>query len=237
LITGAADDDPSGIATYTQVGAAVGYTLGWTLLITYPLMMGIQLASARIGRTTGMGLTAAFLTMWPRWVVACAVALLVTANVINLGADLSAMAEVSRIALGGHAAAYGIGFGMASLVLLTWMPYRRYVRVLKWLTLSLFSYVGVAAVAHVDWAAAFKGIFVPGVSWNAQTIQLVVALLGTTISPYLFFWQAAEEVEEIERVRKDQPCCARRSRRRPSCAGCASTPGWAWASPTRSPSS
>jgi len=205
LITGAADDDPSGIATYTQAGASMGYGLGWTLLITYPLMAGIQLASARIGRTTGMGLTAAFLRMWPRWIVGCAVALLVVANVVNLGADLSAMAEVSRIGLGGPAAAYSIGFGLASLALLTWLPYRRYVRILKWLTLSLFSYVGVAAVAHVDWAAAARGVLLPTFSWDAQTVQLIVALLGTTISPYLFFWQAAEEVEEIERVRKDQP--------------------------------
>ena len=205
LITGAADDDPSGIATYTQAGAKFGYGLGWTLLITFPLMVGIQLASARIGRTTGKGLTAAFAEMFPRSLVGIMVALLVLANVINLGADIGAMAEVSRIALGGPEAAWVIGFGTVSLGLQAWLPYRRYVRILKWLTLALFSYAAVALVAGVDWKAAALGVVVPQISWNTETIKMIVALLGTTISPYLFFWQAAQEVEEIERVKSDQP--------------------------------
>ncbi|MBJ2154360.1 divalent metal cation transporter [Variovorax sp. IB41] len=205
LITGAADDDPSGIATYTQAGAKFGYGLGWTLLVTYPLMVGIQLASARIGRTTGRGLTSAFATLWPRPVVAMAVVLLLVANIVNLAADLGAMAEVTRLAIGGDEALYALAFGVVSLGLQAWLPYRRYVRILKWLTLSLLAYVGVAMVAHVDWKAALSGAVLPHVTWNAETVKMVVAILGTTISPYLFFWQAAQEVEEIERVDKDKP--------------------------------
>lgn len=205
LITGAADDDPSGIATYTQAGAKFGYGMGWTLLATYPLMVGIQLASARIGRTTGRGLTSAFAALWPRPVVAAAVMLLLVANIINLAADLGAMAEVTRLAIGGPEALYALAFGVVSLGLQAWLPYRRYVRILKWLTLSLFAYVGVAMVARVDWREAFFGALLPHVTWNAETVKMVVAILGTTISPYLFFWQAAQEVEEIERVEKDQP--------------------------------
>ncbi|WP_206179281.1 Nramp family divalent metal transporter [Variovorax sp. RKNM96] len=205
LITGAADDDPSGIATYTQAGARFGYGLGWTLLVTYPLMVGIQLASARIGRTTGRGLTSAFAALWPRPVVALAVVFLLIANIINLAADLSAMAEVVRLAIGGPEALYALAFGSISLGLQAWLPYRRYVRILKWLTLSLLAYVGVALVAHVDWATALTGALVPRVHWDSETVKMIVAVLGTTISPYLFFWQAAQEVEEIERVQKDQP--------------------------------
>lgn len=205
LITGAADDDPSGIATYTQAGAQFGYTLCWTLLITYPLMVAIQLASARIGRTTGKGLTAAFARMWPTPVVAFSVLLLVLANVINLAADLSAMAEVTRVIVGGPQAVYAMAFGLISLTLQAWLPYRRYVRFLKWLTLALLSYAGVAMVAHVDWLAALDGLTVPRLGADEDSTKMVVAILGTTISPYLFFWQASQEVEEIERVRHDEP--------------------------------
>lgn len=205
LITGAADDDPSGIATYSQAGAQFGYSAGWTLLFTYPLMVGIQLASARIGRVTGKGLTAAFIRFCPRWMVASLVLLLLAANVINLGADLSAMAAASAMVAPGHPAWYAIGFGLVSLLLQVFLPYARYVRVLKWLTLSLFAYVGVAFVAHVDWLAALKGTFMPTLHWSRDYITTIVAILGTTISPYLFFWQAAQEVEEIKRVPADHP--------------------------------
>jgi NRAMP (natural resistance-associated macrophage protein)-like metal ion transporter len=205
LITGAADDDPSGIATYSQAGAQLGYAAGWTLLFTYPLMVGIQLASARIGRVTGRSLVANFAHFCPRWLVAALVLLLLTANVINLGADLNAMGAAAALVLPGRAAWYVVGFGLVSLLLQVFLPYERYVRVLKWLTLSLFAYVAVVFAVDVDWAAALKGTFMPSIEWNKDYVTTVVAILGTTISPYLFFWQAAQEVEEIKRVPRDQP--------------------------------
>ncbi|VTU40200.1 Nramp family divalent metal transporter [Variovorax sp. PBL-E5] len=205
LITGAADDDPSGIATYSQAGAQLGYGVGWTLLLAYPLMMGIQLASARIGRVTGKGLTETFARFCPRWLVASLVMLLLVANVINLGADLSAMGDSAAMVASGPAGAYALGFGALSLVLQVFLPYERYVRILKWLTLSLFAYVGVVFSVHVDWAAAMKGTFTPSFQWNRDYVTTIVAILGTTISPYLFFWQASQEVEEINRVPEDHP--------------------------------
>jgi NRAMP (natural resistance-associated macrophage protein)-like metal ion transporter len=194
LITGAADDDPSGIATYSQAGAQFGYGVGWTLLLTYPLMVGIQLASARIGRVSGGGLTEAFLRLWPAPLVWLLIGSLVIANVINLGADLNAMGDVAALVIGGPKAAYAIFFGLLSLALQIWLPYERYVRVLKWLTLSLLAYVAVAFAAHVDWLEALKGALWPHLQWNKEFVTTVVAILGTTISPYLFFWQASQEV-------------------------------------------
>ncbi|MDL9999129.1 Nramp family divalent metal transporter [Variovorax sp. J22P240] len=205
LITGAADDDPSGIATYSQAGAQFGYGVGWTLLITYPLMMGIQLASARIGRVTGKNLTETFARFCPRWMVASLVLLLLVANVINLGADLSAMGASAALVLHGHGAWYAAGFGVVSLLLQVFMSYERYVRVLKWLTLSLFAYVGVVFAVDVDWGAAMRGVFAPSFQWSREYVTTVVAILGTTISPYLFFWQASQEVQDIKRVPEDRP--------------------------------
>ncbi|MGO4396358.1 Nramp family divalent metal transporter [Variovorax sp. M-6] len=205
LITGAADDDPSGIATYSQAGAQFGYGVGWTLLLTYPLMMGIQLASARIGRVTGKNLTETFERFYPQWMVAALVLLLLVANVINLGADLSAMGDSAALVLSGRPAWYAVGFGIVSLLLQVLLPYERYVRVLKWLTLSLFAYVGVVFAVDVDWIAALKGTFAPSFHWSREYVTTVVAILGTTISPYLFFWQASQEVQEIKRVAGDQP--------------------------------
>ena len=215
LITGAADDDPSGIATYTQAGAQLGYGISWTVLLTYPLMVGIQLASARIGRVTGRGLTENFAQICPGWIVYSLVSLLVVANVINLGADVNAMADSVKLVVGGTAAWYALGFGALSLLLQVFLPYRRYVNVLKWLTLSLLAYVGVALVVHVDWIAALKGAVLPTIQWNKDYVTTVVAILGTTISPYLFFWQAAQEVEEIHRIAEDQPLRVAPSQRRP----------------------
>ena len=205
LITGAADDDPSGIATYSQAGAQLGYGAGWTLLFAYPLMVGIQLASARIGRVTGRSLVANFAQFCPRWLVAALVLLLLTANVINLGADLNAMGAAAALVLPGRADGYVVGFGLVSLSLQVFLPYERYVRVLKWLTLSLFAYVAVVFAVDVDWPAALKGTFMPSFEWNKAYVTTVVAILGTTISPYLFFWQAQQEVEEIKRVPRDEP--------------------------------
>ena len=205
LITGAADDDPSGIATYSQGGAQYGYDIAWTVLVTYPLMVGIQLASARIGRITGKGLTENFARFCPRWLVVALVALLVAANVINLGADLNAMGDAAALVLGGPPAAYAIALGLLSLALQVFVPYRRYVSVLKWLTLSLLAYVGVGFAAHVDWLAAARATVLPHLHWEKDYATTIVAICGTTISPYLFFWQAAQEVEEIRRVGADKP--------------------------------
>jgi NRAMP (natural resistance-associated macrophage protein)-like metal ion transporter len=209
LITGAADDDPSGIATYSQAGAQFGYGVGWTVLFTFPLMVGIQLASARIGRVTGKGLTENFARFCPRWVVVSLVALLVVANVINLGADLNAMADAASLITGVGPIWWAVGLGLLSAWLQVFLPYARYVKVLKWLTLSLLAYVGVAFTAHVDWPAALRGAAFPIAiftgAWHKAYITTVVAILGTTISPYLFFWQAAQEVEEIRRVPADHP--------------------------------
>jgi NRAMP (natural resistance-associated macrophage protein)-like metal ion transporter len=205
LITGAADDDPSGIATYSQGGARFGYDVAWTVLLTYPLMVGIQLASARIGRVTGKGLTDNFFRFCPHWVVYGLVSLLVVANVINLGADLNAMADAAAMVAGGSKPLYALAFGALSLVLQVMLPYRRYVNILKWLTLTLMAYVGVAFAVHVDWWSAIASSFWPRMEWSAAYVTTVVAILGTTISPYLFFWQAAQEVEEIRRVPADLP--------------------------------
>ncbi|OWQ93404.1 iron transporter [Roseateles aquatilis] len=210
LITGAADDDPSGIATYSQAGAQYGYTVGWTILVTYPLMVGIQLASARIGRITGKGLTETFARLCPRWLVVGLVALLVVANVINLGADLGAMGDaVHLVAGGGHPAVFVVAMAVLSLLLQIWLPYERYVKILKWLTLSLLAYVGVGFAAKADWTAALTAMVWPAAHWDRGYATTVVAILGTTISPYLFFWQADQEAQEIKRIAADRPlACA-----------------------------
>ena len=209
LITGAADDDPSGIATYSQAGAQYGYAVGWTILVTFPLMVGIQLASARIGRITGKGLTETFAKLCPRWLVVALVGLLVVANVINLGADLSAMGDAMHLVAGGHAGLYVVGMALVSLLLQIGLPYASYVRVLKWLTLALLAYVGVGFAAQADWALALKSLVLPSLRWDRQYATAVVAILGTTISPYLFFWQANQEAEEIRRIAADKPlACA-----------------------------
>jgi len=205
LITGAADDDPSGIATYSQAGAQFGNAITWTVLLTYPLMVGIQLASARIGRVTGKGLTENFARFCPRWIVFSLVALLVVANVINLGADLNAMADAASMVTGLGSSWWAVGLGLVSALLQVFLPYARYVNVLKWLTLTLLAYVGVAFAVRVDWPAALLGAVYPHIHWNKAYLTTVVAILGTTISPYLFFWQAAQEVEEIRRVPADHP--------------------------------
>ncbi len=205
LITGAADDDPSGIATYSQGGAQFGFNIAWTVLFTYPLMVAIQLASARIGRVTGKGLTENFSRFCPPFLVTGLVALLVVANVINVGADLNAMGDSAAAAVGGHGALWTIAFGLLSVCLQVFLPYEKYVRVLKWLTLSLFAYVGVAFTVHVDWVQAFSTTVWPSIRWSKEYVTTVVAILGTTISPYLFFWQAEQEVEEIRRVPADKP--------------------------------
>ena len=197
LITGAADDDPSGIATYSQAGAQFGFNMLWTVLFTYPLMVGIQVVSARIGRVTGHGLSTNIRKHYPARLLYCIVGLLLIANIINIAADVAAMGEALKLLIGGQVHIYAIGFGVASLVLQILIPYRRYVRALKWLTLALLAYVATAFVVHTPWLLVLKGTLLPHLSWKSEYITTVVAVFGTTISPYLFFWQASQEVEEM----------------------------------------
>jgi NRAMP (natural resistance-associated macrophage protein)-like metal ion transporter len=200
LITGASDDDPSGIATYSQAGAQFGYGLGWTVVLTYPLMVAVQMISARIGRTTGHGIAGNLRRFYPRWLLIAVVALLLAANTINLGADLGAMADATRLVIGGPAYAYLAAFAAFCALTQVFMSYRRYVAILKWLTLALMAYVATLFIVHVPWGEALTELVVPHITWSAGYITTVVAVFGTTISPYLFFWQASEEAEEIEQT-------------------------------------
>jgi NRAMP (natural resistance-associated macrophage protein)-like metal ion transporter len=196
LITGAADDDPSGIATYSQAGAQFGFAMLWTLLFTYPLMAGIQIVSAKIGRVSGHGLATNIRKHYPAWLLYAIVSLLLLANTINIAADLAAMSEALALGVGGSKQLYAMGFGVVSVLLQVFIPYSRYVRLLKWLTLALLAYVATVFVVHVPWGQVAAATLLPRVSWEPAYITTVVAVFGTTISPYLFFWQAAQEVEE-----------------------------------------
>jgi NRAMP (natural resistance-associated macrophage protein)-like metal ion transporter len=196
VITGAADDDPSGIATYSQAGAQFGYGLLWTMLLTYPLMTAVQLVSAHIGRVTGAGLAKNFTDAFPRPVVALLVSILLAANVFNIGADLAAMGAAAELVVGGGAHFFVIAFALLCVVLQLFVPYRQYAEILKWLTLSLFAYVAVLLLVHIDWPRALLGMLWPQRLGTAAFLT-VVAIFGTTISPYLFFWQSAEEAEDV----------------------------------------
>jgi NRAMP (natural resistance-associated macrophage protein)-like metal ion transporter len=200
LITGAADDDPSGIATYSQAGTQFGFAMLWTVVATLPFMVAIQMVSARIGFVTGRGLAENIRLWMPRWVLYPVVGMLLVANTLNLSADIAAMGEALRLVLGGSAHVYAVTFGLLCLVLQVFIPYATYVRCLKWLTLALLSYVAVALVVHVDWQQVARGALWPRLQWNHDTLLMVVAVFGTTISPYLFFWQAGQEVEESART-------------------------------------
>jgi NRAMP (natural resistance-associated macrophage protein)-like metal ion transporter len=197
LITGAADDDPSGIATYSQAGAQFGYSMLWTVLFTYPLMVGIQMISARLGYVTGKGLAANVKAVFPRPVLYGIVGLLLVANTINIAADIAAMGEALRLLIDGPAHLYSVCFGVLCLVLQVFLSYETYVRYLKWLTLALLSYVAVIFTIHVQWGSVISEMVVPRLALNHDTITMVVAVFGTTISPYLFFWQAAQEMEDL----------------------------------------
>ena len=205
VITGAADDDPSGIATYSQAGAQAGFGLLWTVVLTWPMMVAVQSVSARIGRVTGRGLAANMLDVFPRPVVGLLVALLFVANTINIGADLSAMGAAVRLVAGGSSHLYTVLFALGTLLTTVFIPYHRYVDVLKWLTFSLLAYVGIVFTVHIDWHAVAVGAFVPKFDGAGDTITLIVAIFGTTISPYLFFWQSSQEVEEEEADPKAAP--------------------------------
>jgi NRAMP (natural resistance-associated macrophage protein)-like metal ion transporter len=205
LITGASDDDPSGIGTYSQAGAQLGFGIGWSMLLTYPLMVAIQEISARIGRTTGHGIAGNLCRHYPSWLLRVIVVLLFIANTINIGADLSAMADATKLLIGGPALLYVAIFGTLCVIAIVFANYDRYVFVLKWMTLSLFAYVAALFAVHVDWNDALAGVFVPRIIWTADFFTSLVAILGTTISPYLFFWQASQEAEEVQVVQERKP--------------------------------
>jgi NRAMP (natural resistance-associated macrophage protein)-like metal ion transporter len=205
LITGASDDDPSGIATYSQAGAQLGFAVSWTMLFSYPLMAVIQEISGRIGRVTGRGIAGNISKYYPNWLLQLIVLLLFIANTINIGADLGAMGEAVGLLIGGPHLLYVVLFGVFCAALQILMKYTRYVSILKWLTLALFAYFGTVMVVNVPWGEAARGLFVPSFSTDGAFWTTVVAILGTTISPYLFFWQASQEVEDIEAIPEREP--------------------------------
>jgi NRAMP (natural resistance-associated macrophage protein)-like metal ion transporter len=211
LVTGAADDDPSGIATYSQVGAQFGYSMGWTMLFSYPLMVAIQEVAARIGSTTGHGIASNLRRHYPRWVLDAVVIALLFANVINLGADIAAMGDSARLLLGGPMQLWAVVITVLSVSAESWLSYARYSAILKWATLALFAYVATVVVARVDWSAAIAGAVVPHLGLGRAAATALVAVLGTTISPYLFFWQSSQEVEELERRHHKALCIAPRA--------------------------
>jgi len=206
LVTGAADDDPSGVATYSQVGAQFGYGMGWAILFSYPLLASIQAISAEIGSVTGMGVAQNLRRHYPRWLLQIVVNLLLIANIINLGADLGAMGTALGLLIGGPVMVYAGLFAIVCVLMEIFMSYTSYARVLKWSTLVLLSYVAVVFVAGVDWGKAAYGALVPNFVFDNAHAMALVAILGTTISPYLFFWQAGQEVEEQHR-RHVKPLC------------------------------
>lgn len=197
LVTGAADDDPSGIGTYSQAGAQFGYNLLWTLFLTYPLMVAVQMISARVGRVTGKGLATNMRHFGPAWLLGCLVLLLGIANTINIAADLAAMGAAVHLLVGGPQQAYIVVVGVFSLLLQIFISYEQYARILKWSALALFSYVAVAFVVPLNWREAAGALIHPGAQLSADYLTTIVAVFGTTISPYLFFWQASQEVEEM----------------------------------------
>lgn len=202
LITGAADDDPSGIATYSVSGALFGYALLWTALVSFPMMASVQLMCARLARVTGTGLAAAISRRYSRRIVWGACLLLIIANLFNIGADLAGMGEVTAMLTGVNSSLFTTIYTGAIIALLFWGSYRTIARIFKWLTLSLFAYVLTAFITRLDWLTALRGTFQPQMHLSAAYLSVLVGILGTTISPYLFFWQAAEEVEEDRAQRK-----------------------------------
>jgi NRAMP (natural resistance-associated macrophage protein)-like metal ion transporter len=196
LITGAADDDPSGISTYSVAGASYGYATLWTALLSFPLMVAVQLMCARLGMVTGCGLASVIRTRYPRWVLWFACALVIVANIFNIGADLGGVADAMQMMTGIRSYYWTPLFAALILALLLWTSYRIMARIFKWLTLVLFAYIITAFLAHPNWSAVLRATFIPHLEWNKAYIAVLVGILGTTISPYLFFWQAAQEVEE-----------------------------------------
>jgi NRAMP (natural resistance-associated macrophage protein)-like metal ion transporter len=202
LITGASDDDPSGIATYSQTGAQFGYSMMWLMLFSWPLMIAIQEICARIGRVTGVGIAANMRKHYPAPLLYGIVSLLCLANIFNLGADIGAMGAAGQLLLGGPILPYVFFFSVVSLLLQMYVRYTKYVNYLKWLTVALFAYILTAFVAHVNWGQALRATILPSLHFNGRYFTTLIAVLGTTISPYLFFWQASEEAEDVRDNRK-----------------------------------
>jgi NRAMP (natural resistance-associated macrophage protein)-like metal ion transporter len=196
LTTGAADDDPSGIATYSQAGAQFGFALTWTVFLTLPCMTAIQLISACIGWETRSGLARNIALQLSSFALFFLVGSLVVANTINIAADLAAMGEALRLVIGGPALVYALAFGIACLVAEVFIPYHNYAGYLKFLTLVLFVYVAAAFTVHVPWSKVIASMLIPKVSFDRNLLLMIVAIFGTTISPYMFFWQASQEAEE-----------------------------------------
>ena len=186
LITGAADDDPSGISTYSVAGASYGYATLWTALLSFPLMAAIQLMCARLGMVTGCGLASVIRTSYPRWVLWFACSLVIIANVFNIGADLGGMADGMQMITGIPSYFWTPLFAVLIMALLSWTSYRTMARVFKWLTMVLFAYVITAFLAHPNWPAVLRATFIPHMEWSKQYLAVLVGILGTTISPYLF---------------------------------------------------
>jgi NRAMP (natural resistance-associated macrophage protein)-like metal ion transporter len=205
LITGAADDDPSGIATYSQVGAAFGYGLLWTALFTWPLMVGIQMVCARIGRVSGSGIAANMRLYSSPSILYGVVGLLLLANTVNIAADIGAMGAALKLLIGGPAQLYAVLFGVVSLLLQVFVPFPRYGPILKGLTVALLAYVATVFVVKVPWTQVLYRTLIPEPTWNVHYVVAIVAVFGTTISPYLFFWQASQEVEEQRAAPTEQP--------------------------------
>jgi len=205
LVTGAADDDPSGIATYSQIGAQFGFSMLWLAPFSYPLMVAAQLICARIGRVTGRGIAYNMGKSYPRWLLRTVVLLLLLANTINVAADIGAMGQALKLLIGGPGHLYALGFGVTCVLLQIYVPYPRYTPLLKWMTLTLFAYVATAFMVNVPWGEAIYRTFVPHVSWDSKYLVALTAMLGTTISPYLFFWQASHEVEGQKAAPGDKP--------------------------------
>ena len=205
LVTGAADDDPSGIATYSSVGAQFGPSMLWTMPLIYPFMAAIQEISARLGRVTGRGIAGNMRRFYPAWMLYIIVALLIIANIINIGADIGAMGAALNLLIGGPALLYCALFSLVSLILQIRVPYRIYSQFLKWLTFSLFAYVGTVFVVQINWPEVLHGTFIPTISFKGDYLAALIAVLGTTISPYLLFWQSGEEVEQMESEPKEKP--------------------------------
>lgn len=208
LVTGAADDDPSGIGTYSQVGAATGYSLLWTAPALLPLAFAVQEACARLALVTGEGLAGIIRKRLPRWVLAVSVLLVAIANTVNIAADLGAMAASLQLIVPVPQFIGVIGFALVIVAAEVFVPYHRYTKVLRWLCLSLLAYIAVMFVAQVDWAEAGRNFVVPTVDWTKATLAMLIALAGTTISPYLFFWQSAEEIELSNATSDQQPTSA-----------------------------